>query len=203
VVKDFHFGSLRETIQPMVLFMSDWFGGTIWVKFEKPRQKEAMAALQKAYRKILPRAVYRYDFLDELNAKEYTREEHWQLVIRFATILSVLICSLGLFGLAHLSTRQRIKEIGIRKVLGASVTQITGLLAGDFLRLVMIAYVIATPIAWFVMNRWLQDFAYRISMGAGVFILAGFMAVGIAFLSVSVQSISAAIANPVDSLRTE
>ncbi|MDR3712096.1 MAG: ABC transporter permease [Puia sp.] len=203
VVKDFHTGSLRETIQPVVLFMSDWFGGSIRVKFEKPRQQEAIAALQNAYRKILPRAVYHYDFLDELNAKEYTREAHWQQVIRFATVLSILICSLGLFGLAHLSTRQRIKEIGIRKVLGASAGQITGLLAGNFLRLVIIAYIIAAPVAWMVMSRWLADFAYRVPMNAGIFILAGAIAAAIAFISVSVQSILAAIANPVDSLRTD
>jgi putative ABC transport system permease protein len=203
VVKDFHFGSLRESIQPMVMLMSDWYGGEIWVKFEKAKQTEAMEALQKVYRKILPTAVYQYNFLDELNAKEYVQEEHWQQVIRIATILSIAICSLGLFGLAHLSTNQRIKEIGVRKVLGASVRQIVALLAGDFLKLVIIAFTIATPIAWLVMNKWLQEFAYRISMGAGVFILAGLIAVAVAFIAVSFQSIMAAIANPVKSLRSE
>ncbi len=203
VVKDFHFASLRESIQPMVLFMNDWYSGEIWVKFEKSKQKEAMAALQKTYRKILPRAVYHYDFLDELNAKEYIREEHWQQVIRVAAILSLIICSLGLFGLAHLSTRQRIKEIGVRKVLGASVSQIVGLLTGDFLKLVALAYIIATPIAWFVMSRWLQDFAYRISMGGGIFLLAGLIAMTTAFITVSVQSVLAAFVNPVNSLRSE
>jgi putative ABC transport system permease protein len=203
VVKDFHAASLRESIQPMVLFMNEGYSAGIWVKFRKSGQKEAMMALQKAYRKILPRTVYHYDFLDELNAKEYTREEHWQQVIRVAAILSIIICALGLFGLAHLSTRQRVKEIGVRKVLGASVSQIVGLLAGDFLKLVSIAYIIAAPIAWFVMNRWLQDFAYRISMGPGIFLLAGMIAMTIAFITVSVQSVLAAFVNPVSSLRSE
>jgi len=187
----------------MIMFMSDWYGGKIWVKFEKAKQKEAMEALQKAYKKILPTAVYQYNFLDELNAKEYVQEEHWRQVIRAATILSIAICSLGLFGLAHLSANQRTKEIGVRKVLGASVREIVALLAGDFLKLVLIAFIIATPIAWLVMNKWLQGFAYRISMGAGVFILAGLIAMGIAFIAVSIQSIVAAIANPVRSLRSE
>ncbi|HMH20171.1 MAG TPA: ABC transporter permease [Puia sp.] len=203
VVKDFHFGSLRVPIQPMVMLMSDWYGPEIWIKVEKLKQKEAMAALQKVYRKVLPKAVYQYNFLDELNAKEYVQEEHWQQVIRIATILSIAICALGLFGLAHLSTKQRIKEIGVRKVLGASVRQIVVLLTGDFLKLVIIAFVISAPIAWLVMNKWLQEFAYRISMGAGVFLLAGLMAVTIAFMAVSIQSIVAAIANPVKSLRSE
>ncbi|HZE84434.1 MAG TPA: ABC transporter permease [Puia sp.] len=203
VVKDFHFGSLREPIGPMVLFMSDWYGGEILVKYKKARQKEAMAALQKIYKKILPTAVYQYHFLDELNEKEYVQEERWQQVIRVATLLSILICALGLFGLAHLSADQRVTEIGVRKVLGASVRQIVALLAGDFLKLVLIAFMIATPVAWFVMNRWLQEFAYRISPGAGVFILAGLMAVAIAFIAVSFQAIKAAMANPVKSIRSE
>ncbi len=131
------------------------------------------------------------------------QEEHWQQVIRAAAILSMAICSLGLFGLAHLSTNQRIKEIGVRKILGASVREIVALLAGDFLKLVLIAFIIATPIAWLVMYKWLQEFAYRISMGAGFFILAGLISTGIAFIVVSFQSIMGAIANPVTSLRSE
>jgi len=203
VVKDFHTGSLRERIPPVIMFMGDWTDGGILVKFQKSKQKKAMAAWEGAFRKAMPNLQYQVHFLDELNAKEYVQEARWQQVIRVAALLSIMICTLELFGLAHLSTRQRVREIGVRKVLGASVRQIVALLAADFLKLVMMAFIVAAPVAWFVMNRWLQDFAYRTSMGAGVFLLAGLLSLLIAFISVSVQSMRAAVANPVESLRSE
>jgi putative ABC transport system permease protein len=203
VVKDFHIGSLRESIQPLVMFEHDVYRGRILMKFEKAKQKEALAALEKAYKKIMPDAVYQYRFLDEINANRYAREQKWQRVISIATVLALIICCLGLFGLAHLATQQRIKEIGIRKVLGASVNQIVFLLSNDFLKLVCVGFLIAAPVAWLVMNKWLQDFAYRINIGAGVFIVAGFVTVLAALTAVSFQSIKAAVANPVHSLRTD
>ena len=126
-----------------------------------------------------------------------------QKVVSIAAVLSILICCLGLFGLSHLATHQRTKEIGIRKVLGASVTQIVALLSGDFLKLVVVAFVIAAPLSWMVMNKWLQDFAYRISIGPGVFIIAGILVLIIALAAVSFQSIRSALSNPVTSLRME
>jgi putative ABC transport system permease protein len=203
VVKDFHFGSLREPIKPMVMYMNEWPDGGMWVKFEKPKLKEAMAALERIYKKGMPNAVYQYNFLDELNAKQYLKEQRWQKVISVATALSFIICCLGLFGLAHLSTNRRIKEIGIRKVLGASVSQIVALLSSDFLKLVMVAFVIAAPVSWMIMNKWLQDFAYRIRIGWIVFVTTGFVVVLITLLTISFQAIKAAIANPVKSLRSE
>ncbi|CAN5821100.1 ABC transporter permease [soil metagenome] len=203
VVKDFHFGSLREPIQPIVMYMNEYADGGMWVKFEKSKQKEAMAALERIYKKVMRNAVYQYNFLDELNAKQYMQEQRWQQVISIATMLSFIVCCLGLFGLAHLSTNQRIKEIGIRKVLGASVTQIVALLSGDFLKLVVVAFVIAAPISWMVMTKWLEDFAYRITIGPAVFIIAAVIAIIIALAAVSFQAIKTALANPVKSLRTE
>ena len=120
-----------------------------------------------------------------------------------AAILSIIICCLGLFGLAHLAAQRRIKEIGIRKVLGATVTSIASLLTRDFLKLVMISLVVASPLAWWVMNTWLQDFAYRIRIGWWIFILSGVIAIVIAMLTVGFQAMKAATANPVKSLRTE
>ena len=201
VIKDFHTASLREPIKPMVMFMNSWYGGGIYVKLQKAHLKEGMAALETAYKKSMPEAVYQYHFLDELNTRQYEQEQRWQIIISIAAILSITICCLGLFGLAHLATSQRIKEIGIRKVLGASVTQVTILLSISFLKLVMIAFFIAGPVAWLVMNNWLQDFAYRIKIGAGVFIASGFISACIAFASVSYQAIKAAVANPVKSLK--
>jgi putative ABC transport system permease protein len=203
VVKDFHFGSLREPIKPMVLYTAEVPDGDIWIRFDKSKQKDAMAAVERIYKKAMPGSVYKYNFLDELNASQYAQEQRWQQVVSVAAFLSFIICCLGLFGLAHLSTDRRIKEIGIRKVLGASVSNIAVLIAIDFLRLVFIAFIIAAPVAWMVMSKWLQDFAYRINIGVGVFAIAAIIAIVVALAAVSFQSIKAAIANPVKSLRTE
>jgi len=186
-----------------MMYMREVPDGNMWVKFEKSKQKEAMAALERIYKKAMPNANYQYNFLDELNARQYLQEQRWQQVVSAATALTFIICCLGLFGLAHLSTNQRIKEIGIRKVLGASVGQIVTLLSGDCLRLVISAFIIAAPISWMVMSKWLQDYAYRVNISWWVFVLAGGLAVVIALLSVSFQAIKAAMANPVKSLRTE
>ena len=203
VVKDFHFGSLHERIQPMVMIMSDWFSGNILVKIEKSKQKEAISAFENAYKKAMPTALFQYNFVSELNAREYTQEQRWQKIIGIATILSILICCLGLFGLAHLATKQRVKEIGIRKVLGASIASITSLLSKDFLKLVFISFVVALPASWWAMNRWLENFAYRVEIKWWMFALAGLMAIMVALLTVSSQTIKAAMMNPVKSLRSE
>ena len=203
VVRDFHTGSLRERIQPVVMLMAEHDAGAIWVKLEKSRLREGMAVLEKAYRDVLPQAVYDAQFLDEMNAREYRQEQRWQTLIGSASGLALLICAFGLFGLTRLTAQQRTKEIGVRKVLGASVGSIVALLSKDFLKLVVLAVVIATPCAGWVVSRWLENFAYRTSVGAGVFVLTGLLAVAIAVLTVGFQSVKAAMANPVKSLRTE
>ncbi len=203
VIEDFHTGSLHHPIKPMVMLVSDWASGGIWIKVEKNKQQQALAAIEAAYKKAMPSALFQYNFLDELNAKEYIQEQRWQKIIGIAAILSIIICGLGLFGLAHLAAQRRIKEIGIRKVLGASVSHIAALLTTDFMRLVIIAIIIASPLAGWVMNNWLKDFAYRIDISWWMFALAGWIAITIAIITVSFQAIKAAIANPVKSLRTE
>lgn len=203
VVKDFHIGSLRENIQPLVMFDNDVYRGKIMMKFERAKQRQALAALEAACKKIMPGAVYQYKFMDEINALQYVREQRWQKIISIATLLSLIICCLGLFGLAHLATQQRIKEIGIRKVLGASVKQILFLLSNDFLKLVFTAFLLAAPIAYWVMNIWLRDFAYRINIGPGIFLIAILVATITALAAIGFQSIKSALSNPVDSLRTE
>jgi putative ABC transport system permease protein len=203
VVKDFHFGSLKERIQPMVMYQQLENSGTIWLKIDQSQQQQALTAFERIYKKAIPDAIYEYNFLDELNAMEYKQEQRWENIITIATILSLLICCLGLFGLTQLAIQQRIKEIGIRKVLGASARQIIALFSTQFVKLVLIACLIATPISWWATFEWLQNFAYRIQISGLVFVLAGAVAVFIALLTLSLQIIKVAVANPVRSLRTE
>jgi putative ABC transport system permease protein len=203
VVKDYHSGSLHHAIKPMVMLVSDWASGEIYIKIEKGKERQALAAIQAAYKKAMPGALFQYQFLDELNAREYLQEQRWQKIVSVAMILSIIICCLGLFGLAHLNAHQRIKEIGIRKVLGAKVTQIAALLSKDFLRLVFISSIIASPVARIVADNWLKNFAYRVDISWWVFVLAGIFAICIALITVSFQAIKAALGNPVESLRTE
>ncbi|HKZ64863.1 MAG TPA: ABC transporter permease [Chitinophagaceae bacterium] len=203
VVKDYHQGSLKKIIQPIILVMNDGTEGAVLLKIDKNRQKQSLAALAKAYNIAIPGAEYTYTFWDELNAREYQQERKWQQIINVATFLSLLICCLGLFGLTHLATHMRIKEIGVRKVLGATVSSIASLITKDFVKLIAISVVIASPIAWYFMNEWLQDFAYRTRISWWIFGLAGILALIIALLTVSFQAIKAAMANPVKSLRNE
>jgi putative ABC transport system permease protein len=203
VVKDFHFGSLKERIQPMVMYQQLENSGTIWLKIDQSQQQQALTAFERIYKKAIPDAIYEYNFLDELNAMEYKQEQRWETIITIATILSLLICCLGLFGLTQLAVQQRIKEIGIRKVLGASARQIIALFSTQFVKLVLIACLIATPISWWATFEWLQNFAYRIQISGLVFVLSGAIAVFIALLTLSLQIVKVAVANPVNSLRTE
>jgi len=203
VIKDYHQGSLKKIIQPVILVMNDGTEGSVLLKIDKNRQKQSLAALEKAYKIAIPGAEYTYTFWDELNAREYQQERKWQQIINAATVLSLLICCLGLFGLTHLATHMRVKEIGIRKVLGASISNITSLISKDFIKLVLIAVVVASPITWYFMNEWLQDFAYRITISWWMFAVAGLIAILVALFTISFQAIKAAIANPVKSLRSE
>jgi len=203
VVRDFHFGSLREPIKPIVISMLQAPYGKILVKFQRAKQSEALMALEKVYKAIVPNAVFKYDYLDELNAKQYKQEQRWQKIVNIATILSLIICCFGLLGMAHLSTKRRIKEIGVRKVLGASITHILILMSSNFLRLVIFAFVLAAPIAYFLMKNWLENFAYRTTLSWWAFVMAGVIALIVAILTVSWLSFKAAMANPVESLRDE
>jgi putative ABC transport system permease protein len=203
VIADYHSGPLREPIKPMVMLVCDWDSGGMWIRIEKQNRQRALRAIEAAYKKAMPTALYEYSFMDELNAKAYEQEKRWQKIISIAALLSIVICCLGLFGLAHLAAQRRLKEIGIRKVLGATITGIASLLTLDFLKLVFISMLLAAPVAWWVMHQWLQDFAYRITIGWWTVGLAGLAAGLIAVITVGFQAVRAAIANPVQSLRNE
>ena len=204
IVNDFHFSSMRQAIEPLIIRLSEkprW--GTILVRVDAGKTKQALAALEKIYRELNPKTPFTYQFSDQEYTKLYKSEQVVSQLANYFASFAIFISCLGLFGLATFMAEQRTKEIGVRKVLGASVGSIVTLLSKDFLKLILIAIVIASPIAWYVMNRWLADFAYKIDIEWWMFALAGGLAVGIALLTVSFQSIKAALMNPVNSLRSE
>lgn len=204
VVKNYHLASFKEKIQPVV-YLLDKRGSTFntFIKYAPGQAKTATAAIEKTFRSILPYATFDYQFLEDWNKRRYEAEEHWKQIITYAALIAVLVSCLGLFALTTLAVEQRVKEIGIRKVLGASVVNITGMLSKDFLKLVLIAFVIAAPVAGWFMYNWLQDFAYRIPLSAWIFIGTGLVTGLIALVTISFHTIRAAIANPVKSLRSE
>jgi putative ABC transport system permease protein len=203
VVKDFHLRSLREEIAPCFIASHSEFFVRAGIRISGPNPQQTVQRIQKAWEKIYPDAVFEYEFLDDQLAQFYETENLiFRLVNTFAGI-AILICGLGLYGLVSLVVVQRTKEIGVRKVLGASVASIVALLSTDFLKLVVIAMAIASPIAGYAMSQWLQDFAYKISLAWWMFALAGGLAVLVALVTVSFQSIKAALANPVKSLRAD
>jgi ABC-type antimicrobial peptide transport system permease subunit len=204
ILKDYNTQSLREPIKPVVIDVKETENfGFVMVRTKAGGIKDALASLSKVYKEINPAYPFSYQFVDEEYKKLYSSEEVIsKLTVLFAT-LAILISSLGLFGLVMFAAEQRIKEISVRKVLGASMIQIAALFSKDFLKLVMIAFFIAAPVAWYYMHQWLQDFAYRIPISWWIFVLAGVSATAIALLTVSYQAIKAGMANPVTSLRAD
>jgi putative ABC transport system permease protein len=203
VMKDFHYRSLQQDIKPLCMRVDSGGSNLVSVKVAAANLTATIAAVESKWKELIPGRPFSYSFLDETFDKQYRSEERFgKLFLNFA-ILAILISCLGLLGLASYSTMQRTREIGIRKVLGASFPNIINQLSKDFLQLVLVSFVIASPIAWFFMHRWLNDFAYKIDINWWVFVLAGITAILIAIATVSFQAIKAAIANPVKSLRTE
>jgi putative ABC transport system permease protein len=187
----------------MMLFLDTTFTNYFLLKVSGDKIPATLTALQALWKERVPIMPFEYRFLDDnYNSLYQTEQKTADIFTAFSTLAIVLAC-MGLFALSAFATAQRTKEIGIRKVLGANVAGIVSLIAKDFLKLTLMGVIIATPLAWYFMHRWLQDFAYRIDISAWVFILAGASAVLIAFITVSFQSIKAALANPVESLRSE
>jgi putative ABC transport system permease protein len=204
IARDFHFQGLQAQIQPLGFRILDpGFYGTISVKVAGDRIQQTVTAIGERWKQLAPERPFQYSFVDQDFARLYSSEDRFQRVFLYFALLAIFISCLGLLGLAAYSTIQRTKEIGIRKVLGASVATIVGLLSREFLRLVFIALLIASPIAWFAMHNWLQNFAYRTAIEWWVFPLAAGAAVVITFMTVGFHSIKAAVADPVVSLRTE
>jgi hypothetical protein len=204
VVKDFHFNSLHTKIRPLVLRLGENIGwGDALVKTEAGKTKEALASLQKICKQINPKFPFTYKFSDEEYQKLYASEQTVSKLASSFSFLGIFISCLGLLGLVLFTAEQRTKEFGIRKVLGARPLVLFNLLSREFLLLVLIAMTIASPLAWFAMNKWLENYEYRITVTWWMFAIAGILAILIALLTVSFQSIKSALANPVKSLRSE
>lgn len=203
VVKDFHFSSMRVKIKPAVFYAQTVKNGQLYIKTTGQETSAALAAIEKQWKKYNAGFAFHYSFLDDKFENLYKSDQRTGLLFDIFSTIAIFISCLGLLGLAAYTAQVRTKEIGVRKVLGASVGGIIQLLARDFIKLVIISIVIATPVAWYAMNNWLQDFAYKIDIGWSVFAVAGLLAIVIALLTISFQSVKAALANPVKSLRTE
>lgn len=207
VIKNFNFQSLRDEITPLAIQSNESFGGGAGYAYARIRAGEIASAIkniENKWKELAPSGQpFKYTFLDQDLNRQYESEKKSGVLFGVFSGLAIIIACVGLFGLAAYTASLRTKEIGVRKVLGASVTNVVILLSKDFTKLILIAFILAVPLAWYVMNNWLEGFAFRISLGIGVFIIAGAVSLAIAWLTVSYQSIRAAVANPVKSLRSE
>lgn len=204
VVKDYHYQPLNQKIGPQVFTMKKDNGyGLVYIKIKPNTAASSLKTIQAAFKQLFPLSPYNYVFKNEENYKSYEAEQKWKQIMLFSAILTIFISCIGLFGLSVLSAEKRTKEIGVRKVLGASVNRVVAILSKDFLKLVFIALIIAIPVAWMVANKWLENYPYRMSLDWSLFALSALLVVFIALFTVSFQAIKAAIANPVKSLRTE
>jgi len=203
VVRDFHFSSLRQKIGPAVFYSQPKAQWVFYVKTTGAEAARAIASAETLWKKYEPAYPFESKFMEESFDKMYRQEQRVGQMFKAFGVIAMFISCLGLFGLSAFMVQKRLKEIGIRKVLGASVMGVMALLTIDFLKLVVLAMGIASPIAWYFMQKWLSDFAYRIDIQWWMFVVASLIAIAIAFLTVSFQSIRAALANPVRSLRSE
>ncbi|HMH32967.1 MAG TPA: FtsX-like permease family protein, partial [Puia sp.] len=204
VVKDFNFRSLHQAVEPLTLRYGYPYNlNRISVSIKGENIPATLARLRKTWDQMVPQRPFLYHFLDESFSAQYKADQHFGQLFTFFACLAICIACLGLFGLSTFMAQQRVKEIGIRKVLGSSVTGTVMLLSKDFIKLILIAIVIAIPLCWWAMNQWLQGFAFRITIGPVVFIEAGIIALGIALATMAWQSVKAAKGNPIQSLRNE
>jgi putative ABC transport system permease protein len=203
VLKDFHYKSLQQKIQPLTMRIDPNGFYYLSIKVAQANLPMTLKTIEHKWAQAIPNRPFEYYFLDEFFDKQYRAEDRFGDLFTNFAVLAIFISCLGLLGLASYSTILRTKEIGVRKVLGASVSNIVNLLSMEFIRLVLIALLVAAPLSWFGMNAWLGDFAYRTAISWWVFAIAGTAAILIAFLTISFQAIKAAVANPVKSLRAE
>lgn len=204
VVKDYHYQSLTQKIGLQLFTMKPGNGfGRVFIKIKPGSETASLQYIEKTFKKLFPIAPYSYQFVDQQNLKSYEAENKWKQIMLFSAILTIFISCIGLFGLSVLAAEKRTKEIGIRKVLGASVSGVVTILSKDFLKLVIISLLAAIPLSWIAANKWLENYPYRITLSWWMFAFAGILVVMIALITVSFQAIKAAMGNPVKALRTE
>jgi putative ABC transport system permease protein len=202
VVKDFHFATVRHKLEPMFMLYNA-NNSALSIKVKAGHMDETLAVIEETWKKVNPGTTFDYAFLDEQFANLYRNEQAFASMFTHFTLLAIVIAGLGLFALSAFTADQRKKEIGIRKVLGAGNATILFNLSSEFIQLVLVAFVIASAVAYYIMSKWLQDFQYSIKLGAGIFLVTGLVSVAIALITVSFQALKAAWSNPVDSLRNE
>lgn len=202
VVKDFNFKPVQTRIEPLIMNLNTW-GGIAVVRIQPGKTEATLKALNDIHASLNPAFPFTYNFLDQDLDNQYKGEQRVGSLFNLFAILAIFISCLGLYGLSAYMTEQRSKEIGVRKVLGASVFNVVYLLSQKFTKLIIIAIIIAIPLSWYMISNWLNGFAYRVEIGWAVFVLASVAAVFIAWLTVSYESIKAAIANPVKSIKAE
>ena len=204
VVKDYHYKPLSEQIMPQIFTMNPNNNyGMVYVKIKPGTATSSLQYIQHVFTNLFPLSPFIYDFKDQQNAMSYQAEAKWKQILLLSAILTIFISCIGLFGLSVSSAEKRTKEIGVRKVLGASVTNIVSILSSDFLRLILISLIVSMPLSWMATNKWLQNYPYRVTLSWEPFALAGALVIFIGLFTVSFQAIKAALANPVKSLRTE
>ena len=203
VVKDFKTNSLKEDIKPLIIAERREFYGVAGIKLKTSNLNKTQAAVEAAWNETFPEYAYTTTYMDESLAEFYKQDEQLALLYKWFAGIAIFISCLGLYGLVSFMAVQKTKEVGIRKVLGASSANIVYLFSKEFTILIAVAFVIAAPLAYFMMHSWLQDFVYRINLGIGVFIIAVFISIIIAWITVGYKAVKAAVANPVKSLRSE
>jgi putative ABC transport system permease protein len=203
VVRDFHVYSLKKKIEPLMLYINPDYFYNIAMRIRPEDTQNTLASLEKTWKSIFPNTSFDYDFLENSYNRLYISEEKVGQLLTLFSSLAIFVACLGLFGLASYMVEQRYKEIGIRKVLGADVSRIVFLLSKDFTKSVLIANLVAWPVAYYILYKWLQNYAYRIGIGFWMFLASGAFVLSIALITVSYQAIKAALANPVDTLRHE
>jgi putative ABC transport system permease protein len=203
VVKNYHYETLGKTIDPQLFTMKPNGFGVVYIKIKPNSEARSLQQVQKVFKNLFPHSPYTYKFKDQENLKNYEAERKWKQIMLYSAILTIFISCIGLFGLSVLSAEKRTKEIGIRKVLGASVSSVATILSKDFLKLVLISLFISIPLAWIAGNKWLENYPYRITLHWAMFLIAALLVILVAIATVSFQAIKAAVANPVKSLRTE
>ncbi|SDF01277.1 FtsX-like permease family protein [Dyadobacter soli] len=204
VVKDYHFQSLTSNIRPQLFTMKPGnVFGKVLIRIKPGTESASLGHIGKTFRKLFPLVPYSYQFIDEANVKSYESEAKWKQIMLFGAVLTIFISCIGLFGLATLAAERRTKEIGIRKVLGASVAGIVTLLSSDFVKLVALSFVVSFPAAYYAMQKWLENYPYKVEISAWIFLSASALSLVIALCTVSFQSVRTALMNPVKSLRSE